>query len=359
MKKVLTVIGTRPQFIKAAVVSAELKRRVEHVHEVIVHTGQHFDSNMSEVFFTQMGIPEPDYNLEVHSLSHGAMTGQMITRLEEVMVKEKPDYVMVYGDTNSTLAGALTARKLNIPVAHVEAGLRSFDMKMPEEVNRVITDRIGSLLFCPTQKAIQNLLAEGFSKYDCRLVITGDVMLDAALHFLPMAVRLQADIPDQFVLVTFHRQSNTDIPENLISILKALTRISSLMKIVIPLHPRTKAAMDKAGLDFPDERFVVIDPVGYLESLWLVKNSELVITDSGGLQKEAFFMGKGCVTLRDETEWTELTDAGVNITAGVDEQNIFNAFEKLAGKKFSPDLSIYGGGKASATIADLLINQMG
>lgn len=358
MKKVLTVIGARPQFIKAAVVSAEMKRRGESVQEVIVHTGQHFDRNMSDVFFTQMGIPEPDYNLEIHNLSHGAMTGLMIARLEEVMMKEKPDFVMVYGDTNSTLAGALAARKLNIPVAHVEAGLRSFDMKMPEEVNRVITDRISSILFCPTEKALENLIAEGFSNYDCRLEITGDVMLDAALHFLPMAVKPQADIPDEFIMVTFHRQSNTDISENLKSIVNALTRISVSKTLVIPLHPRTKAALGKAGLEFPAENILVIDPVGYLESLWLVKNSAMVITDSGGLQKEAFFMGKACLTLRDETEWTELTDAGVNITAGVDEQKIYNAFEKLTGAEFSPDLSIYGGGNASATIADLLTNQM-
>lgn len=355
--KLLTVIGARPQFIKAAAVSAGIRRSKGAVNEVLVHTGQHFDANMSHIFFDQMGIPEPGYHLEVHSLSHGAMTGIMMTRLEEVIVKEKPDRVMVYGDTNSTLAGAITARKLNIPLAHVEAGLRSFDMSMPEEVNRILTDRISDLLFCPTIKAKENLMKEGFENFNARIAVTGDVMLDAALHFADKAKRPDADFPDDFILVTFHRQSNTDIEKNLRSIMDALMEISMKYHIVCPLHPRTKAALDRAGIKWPDNRITIIDPVGYLESIWLIKNSKMVITDSGGLQKEAYFMGRCCLTLRDETEWTELVDAGVNITAGVEKSAILNAYDTLIQKHFSPDLSIYGDGKASSAIVDLLINK--
>jgi UDP-GlcNAc3NAcA epimerase len=355
MRKILTVIGARPQFIKAAAVSAEIFLRKDQLQEVLVHTGQHFDDNISRVFFDQMHIPSPDYHLGIHSLSHGAMTGIMLTKLEEVISIEKPDVVMVYGDTNSTLAGALAARKMNIPVAHVEAGLRSFDMNMPEEVNRILTDRISSMLFCPTAKAIENLRNEGFENFGSRITLTGDVMLDAAIRFQPLAQKPQSEIPDNFILATIHRQSNTDDPENLRKILSTLTKIAREIPVVIPMHPRTRNIVGQNQPDVPLNDLIIIEPVGYLESLWLTNHAVMVCTDSGGLQKEAYFMGKACLTLRNETEWTELVQAGANITAGVQETAILEAFQQLKNISVKPDLSIYGAGEASKKIVEELI----
>lgn len=353
MIKILTIIGARPQFIKAAVVSRALAQK-PGVEEVLIHTGQHFDDNMSRVFFQQMQIPEPRYHLGIHSLTHGAMTGRMLIAVEEVALAEKPDVMMVYGDTNSTLAGALVASKLQIPLAHVEAGLRSFDMTMPEEVNRILTDRVSTLLFCPTVGAKENLIREGFSHYPCQMMITGDVMLDAAIHFQEMALPPDVDIPAGYIMVTFHRQSNTDNPEILLSITQALRRISEEFPLVVPLHPRTVGVMRQAGISLQSDRITVIPPVGYLESLWLLSHSRMVITDSGGLQKEAYFFGKACVTLRPETEWTELVDARANITAGTGAEEILRAFHLLKDKQIIPDLGIYGSGNASRTIAETL-----
>lgn len=353
--KVLTIIGARPQFIKAAPVSAEILRRKNIITEVIVHTGQHFEDNMSKVFFDQLGINKPDHNLRIHSLSHGAMTGKMMEVIEKVLQQETPDVVLVYGDTNSTLAGALTASKCNIPVAHVEAGLRSFDMNMPEEINRIVTDRISKILFCPTKTAIKNLKVEGFLNFPCKIINTGDVMLDAALYFENKAVAPDIKIQNNFILATIHRQSNTNDLNNLKQIVDALSAIAEKHPIVLPLHPRTDNIMKKNNLKFNNASIKVIKPTGYTETLWLLKNTSLVMTDSGGLQKEAFFFGKPCVTLRHETEWTELADTGFNILTGANKDNIIAAVNKLYGKEFSPDTSFFGEGKASIKIVNALI----
>jgi UDP-GlcNAc3NAcA epimerase len=354
--KVVTVIGARPQFIKAAAVSKALKTHAPEIQEILVHTGQHFDQNMSNIFFDQMGIPTPSYRFDIHSLPHGAMTGLMLARIEEVLLTERPDAVVVFGDTNSTLAGALAARKQNIPVAHVEAGLRSFNLEMPEEINRILTDRISTLLFCPTQKAVDNLQLEAFDRYDCRIVVTGDVMLDAVLTFGPMATPPLISLPERFVLATIHRQSNTDNLEVLQQLIDALHIIGASVPVVLPIHPRTRNILSSSAIKLQDDRIILVDPVGYLESLWLIRNADLVLTDSGGLQKEAYFLGKGCVTLRDETEWTELVESGANIPAGTSVQGILEAFETLSAAVIVPDLSMYGSGAASETIAAILLH---
>lgn len=349
--KIVTVIGARPQFIKAAVVSAAFREPEHPVQEVLVHTGQHFDDPMSRVFFEQMMIPEPSYHLGIHSLSHGAMTGRMMELLEEVVLKEMPDAVMVYGDTNSTLAGALVASKLHIPVAHVESGLRSFDMQMPEEINRIVTDRLSRWLFCPTATAVRNLEAEGFHSFPAEIIVNGDVMLDAALRFRNLAQK-PAGIPEgEFIMATVHRPATTDNPLVLASVFKSLAAMAQTLPVVIPLHPRTAGMLSKFGLDTDLPGITIIPPVGYLESLWLLKHAKLVVTDSGGLQKEAYFFGKPCLTLREETEWTELVEAGANITTGTDPEKILSAFDKLMNISIVPDLSLYGNGEASRIIA--------
>lgn len=353
--KIITIIGARPQFIKAAVVSRVFSVSSE-VEEVIIHTGQHFDANMSDVFFEEMCIPKPHYNLNINGLGHGAMTGQMLERIEEVLVKEKPDWVLVYGDTNSTIAGALAAKKLHIKVAHVEAGLRSFNMNMPEEINRILTDRISDVLFCPTDTAIANLEREGFGNIDCRIVKNGDVMQDAALFYADKARKPKDTIPSKFVLCTVHRAENTDNPARLKSIFKALEMISESVPVVLPLHPRTKGKLAAIGYDFTHSKICFIEPVGYLEMVWLLKNCILVMTDSGGLQKEAYFFGKYCITMRDETEWVELVDNGFNMLAGSDAGKIVKTFEQLSkkdGKGFEKRL--YGEGTAGEIVLSELL----
>lgn len=352
--KILTVVGARPQFIKAAVVSRQFASFAD-VSEVIVHTGQHFDSNMSEIFFSQLGIPEPRYNLNISDLNHGAMTGRMLEKTEEVILAEAPDIVLVYGDTNSTLAAALAAGKQNIRLAHVEAGLRSFNMRMPEEINRILTDRISDLLFCPTQKAMDNLQMEGFNHFSSRVYLTGDVMYDAVLHFGP-----SLDIPpfvvnsklksEEYVLCTVHRQENTS-DEHIRSIVSALNQIHQELPVIMPVHPRTRQAMQQSGA-VPE--FFLLEPLGYLQMMALLKFSRLVMTDSGGLQKEAYFMKRPCLTLRDETEWTELVDSGCNFLAGHGTQKIITVFEKIKKETFRFDQSFYGDGKAGEKIAALL-----
>ena len=353
MKKILTIVGARPQFIKASVVSRAIAQTAD-LHEVLVHTGQHFDSNMSDVFFTQLGIPRPDHQLDIHGGGHGEMTGRMLVEIERILQAEKPDRVLVYGDTNSTLAGALAAAKLHIPVAHVEAGLRSFNMRMPEEINRILTDQISDILFCPTQAAMCNLQREGFASKPVQLLQVGDVMQDAALLFAQAAtqVRVEGVEGDGFILATLHRAENTDDLERLSAIVGALNALHmDQAPIVLPLHPRTRAAIAKAGLDL---KVQVIDPVGYLEMVALLRRCALVITDSGGVQKEAFFFGKACVTMRDQTEWVELVEVGANTLVGADAAAIQAAVGANLGRLVTDEGQLYGGGMAAQRVAQVL-----
>jgi UDP-GlcNAc3NAcA epimerase len=352
--KILTVVGARPQFIKAAAVSREIGR-IANLTELIVHTGQHFDDNMSDVFFRDMQIPAPAYHLNINSLTHGAMTGQMLIRLEEIFLSEKPDMVMVYGDTNSTLAGALAAAKLHIPVAHVEAGLRSFRMSMPEEINRVMTDRIASLLFCPTDTAVANLQAEGVERSGAKIVKCGDVMYDCALYYGKIAAEKSTILHclkhDRFALCTVHRAENTDDAQNLKAILAALDEINAELPVILPIHPRTRKIIESLHLK---TGVTLLDPVSYFDMLQLLQKCEIVLTDSGGLQKEAYFFSKPCVTLRDETEWVELVEAGANRVTGAKTSAIVAACREIRGKKFSLDTRLYGDGNAAQRIAEVL-----
>lgn len=373
--KILTILGARPQFIKAGSVSRAIARvnsdlclvyseNTKHqppITEVIVHTGQHYDANMSDIFFDEMQIPKPNYFLGIGGKSHGAMTGQMIEKIEEVALKEKPDWIMVYGDTNSTLAGAIVASKLHIKLAHIEAGLRSFNMKMPEEVNRILTDRVSTILFCPTKTAINNLKAEGFpfsltTNHHQLITNVGDVMQDGALFYKnlakkPSAFSLQ---PSNFILCTIHRAENTDDEIRLRSIFEALNEIAKEKQIILPLHPRTKKLLPSTLTLHPN--ITLIDPVGYLEMVWLIDNCDFVMTDSGGLQKEAYFFEKQCITLRDETEWVELVECGANTLVGADKEKIIEAYKKSSTFNLSSfNLNLYGGGKASKRIIEELI----
>ena len=348
-KKVVTIVGVRPQFIKAAMVSRALQNFHE-IEEVIIHTGQHFDSSMSNVFFDEMDMPNPTYNLGINSLAHGAMTGRFLEKIEEVLIQQQPDFVLVYGDTNSTLAGSLAAAKLQIPVAHVEAGLRSFNRRMPEEINRILTDNLSTLLFTPTTYANLNLLKEGFS--NDRIFHVGDVMYDAALYFGYLADRKSNLLdrlslqPRDYFLATIHRQENADHPERLRTIFDALAEAP--IRVVIPLHPRTKMKMIEYGIE-SQETLTIIDPVGYLDMLALEKNARKVFTDSGGVQKEAFFFNIPCATLREETEWTELLEIGANTLVGADRQLIRD--QLYAADQPCPLVKPYGNGDASKQIA--------
>ena len=358
MKKILTVLGARPQFIKASVVSHAF-RQSRQSQEVLVHTGQHFDANMSDVFFDELGMSKPDHFLDIHGGGHGAMTGRMLERLEQVMLTERPDAVLVYGDTNSTLAGALAAAKLHIPVAHVEAGLRSFNMAMPEEVNRILTDRVSSWLFTPTQTAAQHLQREGFSPEQIHLV--GDVMYDVALHHgqrVQLGSGLMARLglePKGYILATVHRAENTDQPERLAAIVDALTITARQLPVVWPLHPRTRAVLQKIGkLEGLADQVQLIDPVGYLDMVQLEKFAALIATDSGGVQKEAFFHQVPCVTLRDETEWVELVDSGWNrLAPPVDAQSLCRLLNVALGSHGDP-VAPYGSGCAALAIVEKL-----
>ena len=353
--KILTIVGARPQFVKAAVLSRIIASR-DGVEEILVHTGQHYDANMSDIFFEEMEIPKPKYNLDVNSLSHGAMTGRMLEKIEEVLTIEKPDLLLVYGDTNSTLAGALAAKKMHIPVAHVEAGLRSFNMQMPEEINRILTDRISDFLFCPTQAAIDNLKAEGFDNFDNQYFLSGDVMQDAALFYKNKAHVACESIPklgdEPFVLCTIHRQENTDHPDRLKAIVAALNEINETKKVVMTVHPRTKKIMENSGLNI---HFTCIDPVGYLDMILLLQKCDLVMTDSGGLQKEAYFFHKPCITLRDQTEWVELVENGFNSVVGVDSKLIQEAYTHFASANLNFEKELYGGGSAGVNMINTLL----
>jgi len=340
--KIITVIGARPQFIKAGALSRELLKHTE-INEIIVHTGQHFDKNMSAVFFDQMSIPKPKYNLAINNIGHGAMTGQMLEKIEKVLIQENPDWVLVYGDTNSTIAGALAAKKLHIKVAHVEAGLRSFNMAMPEEINRILTDRISDLLLCPTDNAVDNLNKEGFKNLGISIMKSGDVMQDAAIFYSKKEQAPNFKIPKEFVLSTVHRAENTDNDKRLSSILSGLNIIAKSTPVILPLHPRTKNIINNGSFDISN--LTIVEPVGYLEMVYLLQRSKIVMTDSGGLQKEAFFFKKPSITLRDETEWIELIDEGFNTLVGANTLKIIKAFNN---QDYNIDFNVdlYGKGKA-------------
>jgi UDP-N-acetylglucosamine 2-epimerase len=351
--KVITVLGARPQFIKAAPLSAALRAKHE---EKIVHTGQHYDYQMSDVFFEELGIPKPDFFLGVGSKHHGAQTGEMLTGVEEVLLREKPDWVLVYGDTNSTLAGALAAAKLHIPIAHVEAGLRSYNRQMPEEINRVLTDHLSSLLFCPTDQAVENLAQEGITK---GVVRTGDVMADALYFHARRAEKRQQEregaisgnlqySQKSYILATVHRAENTDNPSRLEGIIKAFAQIEG--QIVLPLHPRTKKFLLERQITLP-ENVRVIEPVGYLDMILLEKGAELILTDSGGVQKEAYLWRVPCVTLRDETEWVETVHTGWNTLTGAQTEAIVSAVTRYRQNSLPPyQENLYGNGQASEEI---------
>lgn len=353
---VATVVGARPQFIKASPVSRALEEA--GLREILIHTGQHSDANMSEVFFKEMEIRPPDYFLGISGLSHGAMTGEMLKQIEGVLLKEKPDVVLVYGDTNSTLAGALAAAKLHIPVAHVEAGLRSFNMKMPEEINRALTDRVSKWLFCPTETAVINLKAEGYKAPDYIIENVGDVMLDASLMFAERA-RWPGEVPETlqgkpFVLCTLHRQESTDSPEVFKSLIGALKKMAETMPVVWPVHPRAKKKIAELGIS--TDGLITTSPLGYLEMLALLKACKLVATDSGGLQKEAYFFQKPCLTLRSETEWVELVEIGANVVCGTDGSTAEKEFVRTLGSSKQPiKTGLYGNGDSAKRVTTALL----
>jgi len=350
--KILTVVGARPQFVKAAVVSRAFKTYRPDIQELIVHTGQHYDANMSDVFFEELDIPRPDFHLGIGGGTHGQNTGRMLEAIEGILLDQRPDWMLVYGDTDSTLAGALAAAKVHVPIAHVEAGLRAFNRTIPEEVNRVLTDHLAALLLTPTQTATDNLAKEGISGFSVQQV--GDVMYDAALFYQAKARRPEAVPPNTpFILSTIHRASNTDHPETLAAIIGALQQLAKDTLVVLPLHPRTRKKL--ADTDIDTSRILLLDPVGYLEMVWLLHHTQLVVTDSGGLQKEAYFFQKPCVITREETEWVELLDAGWNILAGTSRQPILDAcYQKLdPTQRPAESPAFYGSGNAGQRIAEL------
>lgn len=350
--KITTIIGARPQFIKAAVVSRAFREHRPDVQESIIHTGQHYDSNMSDVFFDELDIPRPHHHLGIGGGTHGQNTGRMLEGIESVLMQKKPDWVLVYGDTDSTLAGALAAAKLHIPVAHVEAGLRSFNRNMPEELNRILTDHVSSLLFTPTDTATRNLAVEGITGDKVQQV--GDVMYDAALYYRHKAKRPQGiTVESGFILSTIHRAENTDDPERLGNIICALNEVAAETPVILPLHPRTRKLLSLREYD--TRNITLLDPVGYLEMVWLLEHCKLVVTDSGGLQKEAYFFGKPCVTTREETEWVELVESGWNSLASI-QPNHNNLLAMLGGNTINKCLlantNLYGDGKAGALICE-------
>ncbi len=352
--KMMTIVGARPQFVKAATIS-RIVQETAGLEEILVHTGQHFDQNMSDVFFDEMQISKPAFQLDVNSVGHGAMTGRMMEKIETLLIDQRPEVVLVYGDTNSTLAGALAAKKLHIPVAHVEAGLRSFNDRMPEEVNRILTDRISTNLYCPTDTAVSNLHTEGFDKLSNRVVRTGDVMYDAALFYAKIASeKSTVSIPEKdFVLATIHRAENTDDPKKLKGIVEALNHINETNPVVLPLHPRTKKYLEMNQLTLS---FDTIAPIGYFDMIQLLNRASLVVTDSGGVQKEAFFFKNNCVTLRDQTEWVELVENGFNTLAKAENpEDILNKVNAMLIKSNQFEQDLYGTGHAAESIVkDLL-----
>jgi UDP-GlcNAc3NAcA epimerase len=355
--KIITILGARPQFIKASSISREILYRnniSKNINEIIIHTGQHYDANLSDIFFNELKIPKPKYSLGIGGISHGAMTGRMIEKIERILSKERPKWVIVYGDTNSTLAGAIAASKLNIKIAHVESGLRSFNMSMPEEINRILTDRISSVLFCPTTNAVINLEKEGVNEWgnNVKVILSGDVMLDNAIFYKNFATKPKnMQFSDDFILCTIHRQENTDDPIKLTQIILAINEIAKEKKVIFPMHPRTKKIIKSMNLEIRN-----IEPVGYLNMLWLINKCSLVITDSGGLQKEAYFFNKPCIIIRDETEWTELSENEAYVLVDANKDKIINTYailSKIIMKKNI--LSLFGKSTASQIIVKELL----
>lgn len=379
-KKIVTIIGARPQIIKSSAlnraITGEFKDRLE---EIIVHTGQHYDTNMSELFFQELKISKPTYNLEVGSGLQGTQTAKMMEGLEQIYIKEQPDAIVIYGDTNSTVAGALTASKMGIPIIHIEAGLRSFNKRMPEEINRITSDHMSTLLFTPTEVGITNLGNEGFklehsSKADIdspNIYHCGDIMYDNSLHFSELSNQKSTIISklglteNEFILTTIHRDSNTDVAENLTSIFKALLTIQSKsgLDIVLPIHPRTKSKIHSMDAKLWDAietnaKIHLIDPVGFLDIIALEKNAKIVVTDSGGLQKEAFFFKKPCVILREQTEWIELVDNGNALLSGANEEKIVASFDQLIAKTDFTYPAYYGDGKTAEFICSKILSDL-
>lgn len=359
--KIVTLVGARPQFIKAAAVSRVL-RNIVGVQEIMVHSGQHYDPDMSDVFFRELDLPVPDYHLNVGSGTHALQTARILESFEGVLTDVQPDWVVVYGDTNTTLAGALAAAKLHIPVAHVEAGLRSFNRRMPEEINRVLTDHASDLLFAPTDSAVENLHREGIAR--SKIHRTGDVMFDAVLHYgdraaLESRILARAQLQRrEYILATIHRAENTDTPKRLRVIIEALTAVARQVPVVVPLHPRTHGALKRLGLlEEATAKLLLLEPLGYLDMMMLERNARLVVTDSGGVQKEAFFFRVPCVTLRDETEWVELLESGWNrlvppVSATAVVSGLMDALVQGPGTQVNP----YGDGQAASAIAAALVN---
>ncbi len=347
--KIISVVGARPEFIQATPVSRALRK---HHREILVHTGQHYDYKMSQTFFDELGIPAPDHNLEVGSGSHAGQTAEILVRFEEIVLQEQPDVVIVRGDTNSTLAGALVASKLHIPTVHIEAGERSFDRRMPEEINRLVADQLSSVYFCVSQTAVRQLANEGITK---NVYWVGDVMLDANLANRPLARKkstILSDLrlaPASYSLVTVHRAANTDDPARLTNIVRALSRVGET--VIFPVHPRTRGALEKLDAQFGDN-VRLIEPVGYYDMMVLEENARLIATDSGGVQREAYFMQKPCLTLRDETEWTETVTAGWNKLVGVDVDMIVHEWNSFMPPSVQPP--IFGDGAAGEKIAEIL-----
>ena len=380
--KLVTIIGARPQIIKAAALSRAIKNHyADRIQEVIVHTGQHYDDNMSQVFFDELGIPSPDYNLHVGSASHGVQTARMTEGIEALLIKEQPDFIVLYGDTNSTLAGAVAAAKIHVPIVHIEAGLRSFNKAMPEEINRIVCDHCSTLLFTPTKAGLENLKREGFpidesgpstgsgsatidhpKVYHC-----GDIMYDNSLHFANIAVEKtdiiqRLELKDKpFILATIHRDSNTDHPERLSAIFRALIRLSEQCQVVLPLHPRTSKLL-KTNLDeslqtqiFNNTKIKLIPPVSFLEMIALERHAQLVMTDSGGVQKEAYFFKKPCIILRPETEWVEIVETGNAILADADETRIMQAWQHFKDNPPTVFPEIFGDGHAAEFILEKML----
>ena len=365
MKHLLTIVGARPQFIKAAAISHAINEKyTDSIREDILHTGQHYDDKMSGNFFTELDIPQPRYNLGVGSGNHGAQTAAMLKGIEGIMLSEHYNGVIVYGDTNSTLAGALAAAKLHVPVFHIEAGLRSFNRNMPEEINRIVTDHVSTLLFAPTQTAVQNLWNEGFTEE--QVVFSGDVMLDNVLHYLRNEeLRMKneeladTDNNTSFILATVHRDFNTDNPERLKNILSALNTIAEQYntKILFPIHPRTRKLLGTFNFQLSTFNFQFVEPLSYLETLAALQKARLVLTDSGGLQKEACFAGRGCVVLRPETEWVELVESGAAILADANPERILQAAQRLI-DSHSTTPAAFGNGHAAQIILETIANRL-
>lgn len=358
--KIVTIIGARPQFIKAAMVSKELDKIAE---EIIVHTGQHYDKNMSDVFFEQLEIPKPKYNLGIGSGSHGKQTGEMLIKIEEVLLQEKPDYVMVYGDTNSTLAGALAASKLLIPIIHIESGLRSYNIAMPEEQNRILTDHISSILICPTKTAVENLKKEGITQ---NVYLTGDVMCDSVLYYSKLAdkkincsnidlvpIYEKKEIKDWY-LTTIHRAENTMDDRNLSTILQVFEKLDKM--VIFPVHPRIKKMVNKLYSENKYKNIYFVEPVDYLTMLYLTKNACKVVTDSGGLQKECYILDTPCITIRNQTEWVETLNDGYNILAKPEQEDLYKKITNSQINKSKEKVHYYGNGHASQEIAEIIKN---